>query len=212
MIVHLHKSSTGCCCTFFKLQLHSNYRLMNSQMSMILHTHFGLFLVISHPSQTCSKDPAPPNHTSSSMCQEKRVNCEATLAIHLFLRPLVVLAFLREIISFVALIEVFKVMSFLHCASLASSLFLHFEHAHSFYLNHHLHPIQHILRSSFLPWSDVVASFASPEHNPSCTVQVPPSFRPSPWSRHDHPSFFPIRCLTSQSPIRTCWLHYVALS
>ena len=61
--------------------------------------------------------------------------------------------------------------------------FLYFDYVHSFHMNHFRHPIHHILLSYFaMPWPVVMARFASPKHNPSCIVHVPPSFRPSPSS------------------------------
>ena len=61
--------------------------------------------------------------------------------------------------------------------------FLYFDYVHSFHMNHFRHPIHHTLLSHFaMPWPVVMARFASPKHNPSCIVHVPPSFRPSPSS------------------------------
>ena len=83
------------------------------------------------------------------------------------------------------------------------TLSLHFDHIHSFHLNHRRHMIHHIFCSLFaLPWPVVMAPCAPPKHNPSCLVHVPPSSRLSSWSRLFDPLFILVSCLPLQGLVR----------
>ena len=97
----------------------------------------------------------------------------------------------------------------------APSLFLHFEHIHSFHLNHHYRPIHHIIRSLALCNTTIRCcgivrfSLAQPFTSRACAILIPTialvkALQPFFLSRSRLPSLGPIRTSTLATPLSTC--------